>query len=109
VIFSFPEADLFTGPLCKAARAIIQVSRLKLAGRSGVDSNVIEMFERGLDTPDAGTLEKLRRTLEELGAVFIPEQGSNGAGVRLKFSSSVTDRLRTFVDEGGPASTDAVP
>lgn len=100
---------MITGPLCKAARALVQVSRSKLAKRSGVDANVIEMFERGLHTPDAPTIETLRRTLEELGAVFIPEQGSNGAGVHLKFSTSVTDRLRTLVDEGGPSSTDAVP
>ncbi len=100
---------MFTGPICKAARAIVQVSRAKLASRTNVDSAVIERFERGIDTPDDTTLKTLRAELEELGAVFIPEMGSNGAGVRLKFSTSVTDRLRTLVDEGGPASTDAVP
>lgn len=100
---------MFTGPLCKAARALVQVSRSKLAKRSDVDVNILEMFERGLQTPDAATIEALKRALEELGAVFIPEQGSNGAGVRLKFSRSVTDRLRTLVDEGGPPSSDAVP
>lgn len=103
------RCHVFTGPICKAARAIVQVSRAKLASRTNVDSAVIERFERGIDTPDDATLKTLRAELEELGAVFIPEMGSNGAGVRLKFSTSVTDRLRTLVDEGGPASTDAVP
>ena len=98
-----------TGPLCKAARAIVQVSRTKLARRAGVDVTVIEMFERRLRRPDDATIATLQRTLEELGAVFIPEQGSNGAGVRLKFSSSVTDRLRILADEGGPSSPDAMP
>lgn len=100
---------MMTGPLCKAGRSLVQISRAKLALRSGIGSDVIEMYERGIQTPDAATVLQLQRTLEELGAVFIPENGSNGFGVRLKFSSSVTDRLRTFVDEGGPSSTDAVP
>lgn len=100
---------MINGPLCKAARALVQVSRSKLALRANVQTEAIEMFERGLGIPDGPTLATLQRTLEELGAVFIPEEGANGAGVRLKFSSSVTDRLRTLVDEGGPSSTDAVP
>jgi hypothetical protein len=85
------------------------VSRSKLARRASVPSDDLKSFERGLHTPDAGTLDKLQATLEELGAVFIPEEGANGAGVRLKFSQSVTDRLRVLVNEGGPSSTDAVP
>lgn len=100
---------MFTGPICKAARAIVEISRAKLAGRADVKQIVIERFERGIATPDEETLRRLQSELEELGAVFIPEMGSNGAGVRLKFSSSVTDRLRTLVDEGGPFSPDAVP
>jgi hypothetical protein len=103
------EDAMITGPLCKAGRALVQVSRSKLAFRSDVRQEVIEMFERGLQTPDDATVATLQRTLEELGAVFIPDEGANGAGVRLKFSRSVTDRLRTLVDEGGPSSTDAVP
>lgn len=100
---------MITGPLCKAARALVQVSRSKLAQRSEVRQEIIEMFERGLQAPDDAVLVTLQQTLEGLGAVFLPEEGANGAGVRLKFGSSVTDRLRVFVDEGGPSSTDAVP
>ena len=100
---------MITGPLCKAARALVQVSRSKLASRANVRIDVIEMFERGLQTPNEATTATLQRTLEGLGAVFIPDEGANGAGVRLKFSRSVTDRLRILVDEGGPASSDAVP
>jgi transcriptional regulator with XRE-family HTH domain len=100
---------MFTGPVCKAARALVEVSRAKLAARTGIEQGVIERFERGIDTPGEDVLHSLRRELEQLGAVFIPEQGSNGGGVRLKFSSSVTDRLRVMVDEGGPSATDAVP
>ncbi|MGB3901112.1 MAG: helix-turn-helix transcriptional regulator [Mesorhizobium sp.] len=100
---------MMTGPLCKAARALVQVSRAKLATRADVPKDHLESFERGLHTPDPAALAKLQATLEELGAVFIPEEGANGVGVRLKFSQSVTDRLRILVDEGGPSSTDVVP
>lgn len=100
---------MFTGPLCKAARALVQVSRSTLASRSNIGKDVIEKFERGVHTPDDSTLTTLKTTLEGLGAVFIPDEGANGAGVRLKFSRSVTDRLRTLVNEGGPSSSDAVP
>ncbi len=100
---------MFTGTLSKAARALVQVSRSKLALRSNVPKEVIEMFERGLQTPDENTVASPQLALEDLGAVFIPEERGNGAGVRLKLSRSVTDRLRTLVDEGGPSSTEAVP
>lgn len=100
---------MFTGPICKAARALVEVSRAKLAARTGVDKLIIERFERGISTPDEDILEKLKAELVGLGAVFVAEEGARGAGVRLKFSTSVTDRLRTMVDEGGPSSTDAVP
>ena len=100
---------MIKGSLCKAARSLVEVTREKLAANSKVDKNVIEMFERGIDIPDQVTIASLKASLEELGAVFIPEEGSNGAGVRLKFSSSVTDRLRDFVNEGGPSRKDAVP
>ena len=95
---------MITVPLCKAARALVQVSRSKLASRANVQTDLIEMFERGLQTPDEATAATLQGTLEGLGAVFIPDEGANGAGVRLKFSRSVTDRLRVLVDEGGPSS-----
>ena len=100
---------MITGSLCKAARSLVEVSRDKLATNAGVTKEVIETFERGIDIPDDATISALQKSLEELGAVFIPERGSNGAGVRLKFSRSVTDRLRELVNEGGPSRKDAVP
>src|SRR5690606_24932615 len=62
--------QMITGPLCKAARALVQVSRSKLASRTNVRKETIEMFERGLNTPDDPTVEALQTALEALGAVF---------------------------------------
>ncbi|WP_324288188.1 hypothetical protein [Hoeflea algicola] len=42
---------MITGPQCRAGRALVEVSRAKLARRSGVDEAVIENFERMIDDP----------------------------------------------------------
>lgn len=100
---------MITGPVCKAARALVEISRTKLADNSNVDKDVIETFERGIHTPDHDTIAALQTTLEAFGAIFIPEEGAQGAGVRLKFSRSVAKRLGTLENEGGTVGTDDVP
>ena len=100
---------MITGPLCRAARALVEVSREKLARNSNVDQRIIELFERGIDTPGDSATAALQSALEELGAVFIPEEGSQGVGVRLKFNQSLTRRIGTLENEGGPTAKDDVP
>ncbi|AWC22078.1 XRE family transcriptional regulator [Aminobacter sp. P9b] len=100
---------MITGPICKAARAIVEISRSRLAQASKVDELVIEAFERKISTPADDTVLALQAALESLGAAFIAEEGANGAGVRLKFSKSVTKRLSTLEGEGGPVASDDVP
>jgi transcriptional regulator with XRE-family HTH domain len=100
---------MITGPLCKAARALVGVSRFKLAANSGVDRRAIELFERSIAVPDDAAIAALRSALEALGALFIPEEGSYGAGVRLKFNRSITERIGTLENEGGVSAKDDVP
>lgn len=100
---------MMTGPICKAARAIVEITRAKLATASNVEELVIEAFERKISIPADDTILALQSALERLGAVFIAEDGANGAGVRLKFSRSVTRRLSTLEGEGGPVASDDVP
>lgn len=97
-----------TGPQCRAARALVELSRDIFAGRCDVDAVVIEEFERKISTPDDATIAILQRVLEDAGALFIPENGG-GAGVRLKFNRSETKRLMNLENEGGPARNDDVP
>ncbi|MGU3575686.1 XRE family transcriptional regulator [Brucellaceae bacterium C25G] len=99
---------MITGPLCRAARALTEISRDRLASTSGVDAKIIEYFERQLETPDDETIEKLQVALENLGAVFIPED-TRGVGVQLKFTASETRRLAALESEGGITSSDDVP
>jgi transcriptional regulator with XRE-family HTH domain len=99
---------MLTAPLCRAARALTEISRDTLARRASVEATAIEAFERRISTPDQPTLDRLKATLEEFGAVFIPED-SRGAGVRLKFTESERKRLATLEGEGGIVAADDVP
>jgi hypothetical protein len=65
-------------------------------------------FENGRSEPDHATIELLESKLEELGAVFLPDGKTMGAGVRLKFNKSITRRLATLENEGGPSRNDDV-
>lgn len=99
---------MLTGPLCRAARALVEIDLAGLAATCGLDAGAIDAFERGLGEPDAEAIGRLRSTLEELGAVFIPED-TRGIGVRLKFTASERRRLQTLESEGGIVRADDVP
>ena len=99
---------MITGAQCRAARALTEISRAKLAERAAVDERLVAAFERKLQRPAPEIVAALQSVLEDAGAVFIPENGG-GAGVRLKFNSSVTKRIGVLENEGGPPGFDAVP
>ncbi|SFU00168.1 helix-turn-helix domain-containing protein [Sedimentitalea nanhaiensis] len=65
----------------RMARAALKWSVRDLAEKSGITANTISRIENGSDTRTS-TVACLKRTLEDGGVVFIPENGG-GAGVRL--------------------------
>lgn len=99
---------MITGAQCRAARALVEWTRDKLAANSKVDPLVIEEFERRINIPDDETRNVLQTTLEDAGAVFIEENGG-GVGVRLKLNRSEVRRIGVLENEGGIVGTDAVP
>ena len=99
---------MLTGPLCRAARALVEIDLPGLERVCGLDADAIGAFERGIGQPDAATMTRLKAALEDLGAVFIPED-ARGAGVRLKFTQSERKRLATLESEGGIVRNDDVP
>ncbi|MGE6784012.1 XRE family transcriptional regulator [Ensifer adhaerens] len=99
---------MITGPQCRAARALIEISREMLSSFSGVDEETILRFERKLETPGDAVILSLKHTLENAGAVFLPE-GERGIGVRLKFTRSEARRLSILESEGGLVGDDEVP
>lgn len=99
---------MITGSQCRAGRALVEVTCSKLSFRSGVDETIIDHFERKLDKPDDRAIETLQSTLEELGAVFIQENGG-GIGVRLKFTAAEARQIARLEGEGGIVANDRVP
>lgn len=99
---------MITGSQCRAARALVEVSRGRLSSRSGVDESVIEEFERRLEKPGPEAIAALQEALEELGAIFIEENGG-GIGVRLKFSAADARQIARLEGEGGIVASDRVP
>lgn len=99
---------MITGPQCRAGRALVEVTRTKLAVRSGVDEAAIEKFERKLQELEPGMIVSLQSALETLGAVFIDENGG-GIGVRLKFTESEARRIARLESEGGLVANNRVP
>lgn len=102
------EIAMITGPQCRAARALVEFSRDRLAQLSGIDSEVIENFERKIGTPTEEQNQALQDTLEKVGAQFIWENGG-GLGVRLKFNRSESKRIASLENEGGVSGYDDVP
>jgi predicted transcriptional regulator len=60
---------------CRAARALLDVSRDWLARRSGVSKRAISNFEAGKTTPIPNNLAAIRQALEQAGIEFLPEEG----------------------------------
>ncbi len=99
---------MITGSQCRAARALVEYTRDRLAIAAGVSIDTIEAFERKLENPDREHILALQSALEKAGAVFIAENGG-GIGVRLKFTRSETRRIATLEGEGGIVAHDDVP
>ncbi|HWM80640.1 MAG TPA: XRE family transcriptional regulator [Pseudolabrys sp.] len=100
---------MITGSQCAAARMLVEINRRRLAEIARLDEDALELFENGTGVFPPETVETIARTLEDLGALFIPEEGALGAGVRLKFNRSVTRKIDMLENEGGPARSDDVP
>lgn len=99
---------MITGPMCRAARALVEINRERLSRVSGVDETTIEHFERKIAIPEEDAVLAIQAALEQHGAVFLPENGG-GVGVRLKFTKSETKRIGVLESEGGLSRNDDVP
>jgi len=96
-----------TGPLCRAARALVQWPRTQLATEACVPKATIRAFETGDVDPGDEAKTALRHALERAGAVFIDEDDL-GPGVRLRFTARDVKQLRRLEGEGGAVGDDDV-
>jgi transcriptional regulator with XRE-family HTH domain len=68
---------------CRAARALLNLSRDDLADMAEVSVSTIADFERGQRQPYARTLRDIQAALEQAGVMFIAPAEKAGPGVRL--------------------------
>ncbi|MBV8798702.1 MAG: transcriptional regulator [Alphaproteobacteria bacterium] len=78
-------APPITPAQCRAARALLDLSVVRLAGLAVVPRVIVEEFEAAGAPLSQADLEALRRALEQAGVVFIDPNGG-GPGVRLSES-----------------------
>src|SRR3569833_2881737 len=97
-----------SGSQCRAARALVESSRTMLASRSGVELSKIERFEHIAGSLTRSEGKAVQYALEDLGAVFISENGT-GYGVRLKFRDIEAAQIARLECEGGIVANDRVP
>ncbi|HRK63135.1 MAG TPA: helix-turn-helix transcriptional regulator [Terricaulis sp.] len=96
-----------TGPLCRAARVLIEWPRARLAEICGVSKAAVREFETAGIDPGADVKAKIKQALEQGGAVFL-EEGDMGAGVRLRHTKKDVRALNRLESEGGPVGEDDV-
>ena len=71
---------------CRAARAMLEWSRVTLAEKAQVSERTIIDFERGARAPQASTRLAIKSAFEMAGIEFIDENGG-GPGLRLRVGS----------------------
>lgn len=98
-----------SGRQCAAGRVLANVDLSLLSEKSGVPLDELSAFEEGQMLPDRCQLASLRASLEALGIQFLPEQGANGAGLRLKFSIAKSQAISAWEAEGGEPAEDNLP
>ena len=75
---------MITARQLRAARKLLGWSQHVLAGKAGVTLNAVGRTERGDVDPHLGTLSSIEKAFARAGVEFIPADGHQGEGVRIK-------------------------
>lgn len=97
-----------TGPLARAARALVEWPRDHVAQLSQLGERELADFESGASDPGEAARQRLKGALESGGAVFLPENGELGIGVCLKFTAKDVRAINRMEGEGGNVGDDDV-
>ena len=74
---------MITREQVRMARAALGWGVRDLAKEAGIAANTVSRFENGSGARPE-TLKLIQQALEKAGIVFIPPDGRNGSGVRIK-------------------------
>ena len=86
---------MITPAQCRAARALLDWPRERLASESRIGLRSIVDFERSARAPRYVTLDALRRALEKAGVEFI---NGNEPGVKLTKNAKGTEEISRQID-----------
>lgn len=95
-----------------AARALTSTSQGDLAEAAGISLKSLRSMEaNSMNVPASSLpckLTAVRHALEKRGVIFVPEDETAGAGVRLKFNRAETRQIGGWEGEGGRVADDDV-
>lgn len=90
-----------TPDLARAARALTKVSRGIIGKAAGLTEQQVQYYEHARIELTDDQLESLKAALEQYGALFIPEDGEVGYGVRRSLPRDRYMKLNAWEGEGG--------
>ncbi|WP_342214213.1 hypothetical protein [Aminobacter anthyllidis] len=71
---------MITGSMCRAARALVEISRSRLAAASHVEEAVIEAFERKIGVPSDAAISALERRWRRSARSSFPKKAPTVPG-----------------------------
>jgi transcriptional regulator with XRE-family HTH domain len=86
---------------CRAARGLLNWNQDDVASAARVSIVTVRNFENGKSVPQRATLDVMQRAFEAEGIQFLPEDGENGLGVRLR--KGIAPRVAAVADASKPA------
>ncbi len=102
------SSDILPADQARAGRALARISRDTLAEATGLTVEQIRRFEVRESSITDDENHRLRRALEDHGVEFFPDDDHGGYGVRRRFGTKTTGRIKNWEAEGGLVASDDI-
>ena len=92
-----PDTQIVVAAQCRAARALLGITQVELAGLTGLSKDVIVRMEMGRRDLHRDTLNRIAASFEQNGLAFMHDEPSAGAKLRRDTAETQTDEILTPV------------